>query len=615
MPLAPGPSMRTALLFLASAAAASFGCSAAGSSDAFDNPNAAHGNTAGTGGAGQPTDPGGAAGAPESPGTSEDELCDNGLDDNRNGFIDEGCACEIDAAQPCFAGESSLAGKGICTFGSQVCLADSTGEFTGSHWGPCENSGIPVPETCDSTDNDCDGTVDNGCTCSPGDELDCATACGPGVQLCDNGVWTDCNAPQPAVEICDGTDNDCNGLIDENLAQPCTSTCGSGVRVCDFGVWGPCNAPTDCGDPCQTIICQGDCCPGGSACCDDGSCPDVTGQCPVLCPTVECEGTCCPTGTQCCWNGACPDSWGGCPPQCGTFECQGICCPAGNGCCTNGACPDANGNCPSTCPTIVCDGTCCPAGTQCCNNGACPDPATGQCDSETDQCQGKPEAEVYAHSGFTLYRIDPDTKAIVTVGGFSGCGGYQMIDIAMDKDGQIYGTTTQAVARINKQTGACTVLASGGGNPNSLSFVPEGTVFPNSEALVGYSLGDYVVIDTQNGTKTKIGELPAGYFSSGDLVSIAGVGTFLTVNGNGCSDCILEVDASSGAMIQNLGPVGYPLVYGLAFWKGDLYGFTKGGALFTFDLSSHVTTLVPMPGAPSSLTFNGAGSTTCAPGL
>ena len=50
-------------------------------------------------------------------------------------------------------------------------------------------------------------------------------------------------------------------------------------------------------------------------------------------------------------------------------------------------------------------------------------------------------------------------------------------------------------------------------------------------------------------------------------------------------------------------------------WKGDLYGFTKGGALFTFDVATQTTTLVPMTGAPSYVSFNGAGSTTCAPEL
>ena len=56
--------------------------------------------------------------------------------------------------------------------------------------------------------------------------------------------------------------------------------------------------------------------------------------------------------------------------------------------------------------------------------------------------------------------------------------------------------------------------------PNSLSFVPKGTVDPNVEALVGYNGGTYVRIDTVTGAVTSIGNLGSGYSSSGDIVRL-----------------------------------------------------------------------------------------------
>jgi len=583
-------------------------CSANGNGPLFnDNAGGAFGQS-GVGGQGAEATAGAAGEGADAGQKPSDEACGNGLDDNQNGFIDENCACQPGTTQPCYPFLPSDAGKGSCKFGSQVCVGETRGEFTSSYWDRCEGYGSPQPEICDGVDNDCDGTVDEGCACSDGQTIDCATACGSGDQTCSDGVWTVCSAPQPQPEACDGVDNDCDGQVDENLSQPCSSACGSGKKQCVNGTWGACDAPSDCTQPCSTVICQGTCCPGGASCCGNGACPDAHGACPCL--TVICQGQCCASGSQCCWDGSCPAN-GQCPPQCSTVVCKGQCCPGGNTCCTNGSCPDANGQCAATCPTVVCDGTCCPKGNACCANQACPDPATGTCDEQIDQCQGKPLAEVYAHSGFTLYRVDPDTKAMTTVGGFFGCGGWQMIDIAMDKNGQLFGTTTQNIARIDKTSGQCTVIAAGTGYPNSLSFVPEGTLDPNHEVLVGYSLGDYVAIDTSTGSMTKIGSLPQGYTSSGDLVSVAGVGTFLTVKGNGCSDCIFKVNPVTGAMLQNLGPIGYPLVYGLAFWKGTMYGFTSGGALFTYDLATKATALV----SSGSFSFNGAASSTCAPAL
>jgi hypothetical protein len=228
-------------------------------------------------------------------------------------------------------------------------------------------------------------------------------------------------------------------------------------------------------------------------------------------------------------------------------------------------------------------------------------------------------AEVFAHSFDTLYKLNPVTKVVTLVGLFQGCQAdvNAVIDLALDKDGNMFVTTFGGFYKVDKTTAVCTHIADGSTYPNSLSFVPKGTLDPNAEALVGYEGADYVRIDTTTGviTTVKSGALTAGYFSSGDVVSVIGGGTYLTVQGGTpyCNDCIVEVDPSTGAMVKMIGPVGHADVYGLAFWGGSAYGFDDTGHLFQIDLTNGTPTDIPIPGAPPNLTWFGAGSTTSAP--
>ncbi len=244
--------------------------------------------------------------------------------------------------------------------------------------------------------------------------------------------------------------------------------------------------------------------------------------------------------------------------------------------------------------------------------GASSTGSTGSTGStSTSSGAGGAAAEVFAHSGTTLYKLDPTTLAVTTVGDFVGCGG-SVIDIAIDKNGEMWGARYSALVKIDKVTADCTVIAAGN-YPTSLSFVPAGVLDPIEEVLVGYVDAQYIRIDKVTGAVTNVGLLGGGYLSSGDIVSLIGGGTYLTVKGNGCSDCIVEVDPSTGAMTSMIGALGYTKVFGLAYWAGVAYGFTDAGQLVSIDVGSAASTLIPIPNAPVGLQFYGAGSTTAAP--
>src|SRR5689334_14822027 len=140
-----------------------FGCAESGSTggalpDGGGVGGTGTGGTSATGGsggtAGTPT--GGAAGSGATDAGSDGcvasgEACD-GVDNDCDGEIDEDCDCTAGETEPCYSGPSGTENVGACVGGTRTCT--DAGVF-----GACEGEVLPGTETCDGTDQDCDGST------------------------------------------------------------------------------------------------------------------------------------------------------------------------------------------------------------------------------------------------------------------------------------------------------------------------------------------------------------------------------------------------------------------------------------------------------------------------
>ena len=118
--------------------------------------------------------------------------------------IDAPCDCsptaiELQAATTCERSNDF----GTCS-GVAACGPDGLSECSGQE---------PGPEICDGLDNDCDGATDNLGEPAPCEVANAFGTCS-GFEQCNDGTLA-CDALEPAEDVCDGVDNNCDGTTDE----------------------------------------------------------------------------------------------------------------------------------------------------------------------------------------------------------------------------------------------------------------------------------------------------------------------------------------------------------------------------------------------------------------
>jgi len=237
---------------------------------------------------------------------------------------------------------------GTC-FGFQTCDSQAG-------WGDCDAL-FPSLETCDGVDNDCNGLIDDGLADTQPCQFENAFGICVGQATCVGSAGWVCQAAVPAEETCDYVDNDCDGEIDETFRNEAGAYgefthCGSCTISCDGGF--P-NATATCDDSKETPQCVVESCNDGYFKLNEFQCiPNTASLCEVCSNDDNCvlDGAKCVTLSDGKFCSKHCDGNEDCPAgySCDTYGGDTQCLPLTNSCACDGSNTDLARSCSATWP-------------------------------------------------------------------------------------------------------------------------------------------------------------------------------------------------------------------------------------------------------------------------
>ncbi|MFT7623710.1 MAG: hypothetical protein ACI9WU_002893, partial [Myxococcota bacterium] len=268
---------------------------------------------------------------------------------------------------------------GVC-FGTAVCDPEAG-------WTGC-SAATPTSEACDGQDNDCDGLVDEELSGGPCQLTNPFGTC-TGTVICKGVEGSSCTAPAANEDVCDGQDNDCDGETDQGFAVNVVSEDGATVGLVyslDKAHCGGCGIPCGAQAPVAAVDCQA----------NDGV---------VSCAVLACD----------------PGFYAFQGKTCLPVPSAGLCLP----CSSDGDCPGPDDQC-----LIYADGTTF-CGRDCSDQSIygteCPDAFVcdaGQCRRESNACDCDVDGKVRACTVANQYGSCSGLESCITTGptaGWQGC--------------------------------------------------------------------------------------------------------------------------------------------------------------------------------------------------